>query len=88
MSNDLIQVRVPHELKRQAEAIFASMGLKTGDAVRVFFQQSVNQNGLPFQSIAKIPNSQTVSAMQETDNGITEKISLSDLRKNMRLPPQ
>ena len=64
------------------------MGLKTGDAVRVFFQQCVNQNGLPFQLIAKTPNSQTLSAMQETDNRTTEKISLSDLRKNMRLPPQ
>ena len=88
MSNDLIQVRIPHELKIQAEAIFTSIGLKTGDAVRVFFQQCINQNGLPFLLLAKVPNTETLLAMQETDNRQAQKISLSDLRKDMSLPPK
>lgn len=32
-----LQARVPAQLKRDADMLFRSMGLETGDAVRVFF---------------------------------------------------
>ncbi len=68
-TNDTVQARVSTELKAQAEAIFASMGLKTSDAIRLFLQQSVNSGGLPFQPKAKVPNAETLEAMKEVDNG-------------------
>lgn len=68
-TNDTVQARVSTELKAQAEAIFASMGLKTSDAIRLFLQQSVNSGGLPFQPKAKVPNTETLEAMKEADNG-------------------
>lgn len=86
MSNDLIQIRVPHDLKVQAEAVFAAIGLKTGEAIRVFLQQCINQNGLPFLLVGKQPNEETLKAMEESDSGKTEKISLGDLRRTMGLP--
>ena len=70
MANVMIQARVSQNLKQQAEQLFASMGLSVSEAVRVFLQQSVNERGLPFQPrAAKIPNAETIGAMEELDNG-------------------
>ncbi|HRI56473.1 MAG TPA: type II toxin-antitoxin system RelB/DinJ family antitoxin, partial [Anaerolineae bacterium] len=68
MSNVTIQSRVSPELKQQAEAVFASLGLSTSDAIRIFLQQSVNVGGLPFQPVAKRPNKETLAAMEELEN--------------------
>jgi DNA-damage-inducible protein J len=67
--NDTVQARVSAELKADAEALFASMGLKTSDAIRLFLQQSVNSGGLPFQPKAKVLNVETLEAMKEAESG-------------------
>ncbi len=69
MTNHTIQTRVSDSLKLEAEALFASMGLGLSDAIRMFLQQSINDGGIPFQPRAKIPNAETIAAMQELDNG-------------------
>ncbi|MBK8431142.1 MAG: type II toxin-antitoxin system RelB/DinJ family antitoxin [Chloroflexi bacterium] len=53
--NSTVQARISPELKEEAEAIFASMGMTTAEAIRIFLQQTVNMGGLPFQPMAKIP---------------------------------
>ncbi len=68
MSNVTIQSRVSPELKQQAEAVFAALGLSTSDAIRIFLQQSVNVGGLPFQPLAKRPSKETLAAMAELEN--------------------
>jgi len=65
MANHLVQARVSDALKTQADMIFTSIGLTTSDAIRMFLQQSVNLGGLPFQPMAKIPNKETIAAMEE-----------------------
>jgi DNA-damage-inducible protein J len=71
MSNVTVQSRVNPELKAQAESVFASMGMSTADAIRIFLQQSVNDGGLPFQPHAKIPNAETIAAFKEAEEGKT-----------------
>lgn len=44
-----IQVRVDDRLKSQADALFASIGLDTSSAIRVFLKQSVMRGGIPFE---------------------------------------
>jgi DNA-damage-inducible protein J len=69
MSNVTIQARVSPELKKQADALFTALGLSTADAIWVFLQQSVNMGGLPFQLIVKRPNTETLEAMAELEQG-------------------
>lgn len=79
MVNAVIQARVSGILKQQAEQLFAGMGLSLSEAIRVFLQQSVNERGLPFQPRAgKIPNAETLAAMEEIDNGGGTKISFEE----------
>jgi len=69
MANVTVQARVSPELKEQAEAILAEIGLSTTQAIRLFLQQPVNTAGLPFQPAAKRPNAETLEAMRELEQG-------------------
>ena len=44
-----LQVRVDDALKAQADSLFASIGMDTSSAVRVFLKQSVMRGGIPFE---------------------------------------
>lgn len=80
MSNLTVQARISPELKRDAEAVFAAMGMTIAEGIRVFLQQSVNIGGLPFQPSAKRPNAETLAAMDDIDAGRVERFdSLEDL---------
>ena len=63
MSKVTVQATINPELKKQAEAVFAALGLSTADAIRLFLQQTVNVGGLPFQPMVKRPNADTLEAM-------------------------
>ncbi|MCK5374315.1 MAG: type II toxin-antitoxin system RelB/DinJ family antitoxin [Alphaproteobacteria bacterium] len=60
-----LQTRISEDLKIRADALFKDMGLTTTDAVRMFLTQCINQGGLPFQPTGKIPNRQTLEALNE-----------------------
>lgn len=83
MSNDVIQIRIPHEMRQQADAVLASIGLKTPEAVRVFLQQCINCNGLPFRPTAQTPNAETLAAFQEIQDGKAQPTTLDTLQKRM-----
>lgn len=42
------QMRINPEVKRQVESVFSAYGLTLTDAVNIFIQQSLNEQGLPF----------------------------------------
>lgn len=67
MANSTVQARVDPQLKQEAEALFAAMGMTTAEAIRIFLQQTVNRGGLPFQPTAKMPNADTIQAMAELE---------------------
>jgi DNA-damage-inducible protein J len=70
MTSVTVQSRVNPELKKQAESLFAAIGMSTADAIRIFLQQSVNEGGLPFRpTLTKQPNAQTLEAMEELESG-------------------
>lgn len=47
--SDSFRLRMNPELKDQLEELYARNGLTLTDAVNIFFQQSLNAGGLPFQ---------------------------------------
>lgn len=42
------QMRINPEIRQGAEAIYANYGLSLTDAINIFIQQSLNEDGLPF----------------------------------------
>ena len=49
MATSLIQLRVDEKLKKQADELFADLGLDTGTALRIFLKQALKVGGLPFK---------------------------------------
>ena len=64
---NLIQVRVDGEIKRQADALFADLGIDTPTAIRIFLAQALKQHGLPFAVTQYTPNADTIAAMEEAN---------------------
>lgn len=53
-----LQIRIDDMLKKQADALFLSLGLDTSTAIRIFLNASIENAGLPFSvKHACIPNS-------------------------------
>ena len=46
---DVFRLRVNPEVRKELEAVYAKNGLTLTDAINVFFQQSLNVGGFPFQ---------------------------------------
>jgi DNA-damage-inducible protein J len=62
-----INARVDRQLKERAEKVLAQVGISTTDAVTMLLHQIVLRRGLPFE--VRIPNRETIDAMDELDAG-------------------
>ena len=69
-----MSIRMDTELKKQAEAMFADMGLNMTTAMNMFLRQVVRQGRIPFEIATDIPNAETVAAIKEMDDMISGKI--------------
>lgn len=49
MKNDVVRARIDSELKANAARVLAACGLEPSDAIRLFLQQVVAHQGLPFE---------------------------------------
>ena len=65
--------RVDKNLKKQADALFKSLGLNMSVALNMFLTQCVREQAIPFtpKITTKIKNSQTIT---ETENLINNNI--------------
>jgi DNA-damage-inducible protein J len=80
---DIIKARIEPELKSEATKVLNSLGLTPSAAIRIFFQQVVSEQGLPFP--VKRPNAATRTAMEdiENDRNLTSHKTLPDLWKDL-----
>ena len=56
----LIQVRVDEETKQKADRLFADLGFDTPTAIRIFLNQSIRREGMPFEVAKPAPNARTL----------------------------
>ena len=61
--NEIIQAHVDLDLKREAEEIFAELGLSATEAITLFYRQVILHQGMPFDM--RLPNADTVQTLRE-----------------------
>jgi len=66
-----ISSRIDRDLKEQAEAILAELGIKSSQAISMFYAQIVSHRGIPFE--LKVPNEETIAAVEELMDPIARK---------------
>lgn len=63
MSTTNINIRVNAELKKDAELLFADLGLNMSTAITMFLKSAVNHNGIPFEIKRVVREPLTLGAM-------------------------
>jgi DNA-damage-inducible protein J len=61
--NDVVRARIDPELKAEAVAVLAAMGLTASDAFRMMMTRIAVEKALPFDPL--VPNEVTIAAMRE-----------------------
>ena len=69
MKNVNITLRVDEDLKRQADTLFAELGLSMTTAFNIFLRQSVREQQIPFRVTKNVANAVTLAAMDNAEKG-------------------
>jgi len=78
-TDSTVRARIDAETKARATAALESMGLSVSDAIRLLLMRVAEEKRLPFT--VQTPNSKTVSAIKELENGQGQAASLDEIRK-------
>lgn len=62
-----VRARVDEDLKNEAAAVLAEMGLTVSDVVRIALTKIAREKALPFDM--RIPNAQTLETLAEAERG-------------------
>lgn len=83
MKNAVVRARIDSELKANAVRVLAACGLEPSDAIRLFLQQVVAHQGLPFEirSAESEPSLAELQVLkrqsQERDHRIARSVDVS-----------
>jgi DNA-damage-inducible protein J len=66
-ANTVVRARIDERVKKEAEAVLASIGLTVSDAFRLMMFRIATERALPFQPL--IPNDETIEAMKAARRG-------------------
>ena len=75
-------VYLDENVKEKAKEIYKRYGVSLSEAINMFLVQSVLERGLPFEM--KIPNDETINAMNEIREGKTDSISFEKLQEEAK----
>lgn len=78
------------ELKAQADALFAELGMNLSTAFNIFVRQSIREGRIPFDISLNQPNRETIAAMLEAemiakDRSVKGYSDLNELFKELKL---
>ena len=77
-TNTIVRARIDEQIKEDAAAVLAAMGLTISDAFRMLLTRISNEQALPFAPHA--PNATTIKAMKAARRGSVTKTSLAELQ--------
>ncbi len=63
----VVRARIDGEVKAEAEAVLASIGLTVSDAFRLMMIRIAKEKALPFEPL--VPNEETIEAMRAARRG-------------------
>lgn len=66
---DTLHIRVEPSVKQKAEEILSDLGLSITEAINVFLNQVILNDGIPFEIRKPKFNKETIQAIEDTKNG-------------------
>ena len=74
--NAVVRARISEEIKEEASAVLAAMGLTLSDAFRMMLTRVAAEKKLPFEPLE--PNAETIEAMKAARRGELVKAGRPD----------
>ena len=71
-ANTVVRARIDERIKKEAEAVLASIGLTVSDAFRLLMVRVAREKALPFEPL--VPNAETIAAMKAARRGELVKV--------------
>lgn len=68
-----IQVRVEEKMKRDAQKVFATMGLDLSSGIKLYLARVTQEQRVPFE--LRIPNTETAKAIRDLEAGKGQSFS-------------
>ena len=84
MATTNVTIRMDKELKAQADALFAALGLNMSTAMGVFCRQAVRLGKNPFELAVDVPNADTLAAIDDVNNNRNMSKAYDDMDELMR----
>jgi DNA-damage-inducible protein J len=75
-NNTVVRARIDGQVKEEAAAVLATIGLTVSDAFRLMMIRIAKDKALPFEPL--IPNAETIEAMKAARRGEVEKVGSID----------
>ena len=72
-ANAVVRARIDEQVKAEASAVLAAMGLTVSDAFRIMLIRIASEKALPFEPL--VPNEETIIAMREARQGSSTKFN-------------
>jgi len=76
MPNAIVRARIDGQVKEEAAAVLASIGLTVSDAFRLMMIRIAKDKALPFEPL--VPNAETIEAMKAARRGDLIKVGSPD----------
>lgn len=70
-TNTVVRARIDENIKEEASAVLATMGLTVSDAFRIMLTRVAHEKALPFEPL--VPNATTIQAMKEARRRVKTK---------------
>ena len=86
MAGQSTNIKIEPTLKREAQQLFADLGLDMTTAVNIFLRQAVKEHAIPFRIGDPAPNAETLEAIKEVEmmkKNPTQYKSYTDVDKMM-----
>jgi DNA-damage-inducible protein J len=78
VTDTVVRARIDEQVKEEATAVLATLGLTVSDAFRLMMMRIATDKALPFQPL--IPNAETIEAMKAVRRGdVTTVHSIDEL---------
>lgn len=63
-------VSLDADIKKEAQKLFAELGMDLSTAINIFIRQALRQHSIPFEITTDVPNEETIRAIENVRNGI------------------
>ncbi len=58
-------ISIDADVKKQAQALFADLGMDLSTAINIYLVKALSVQGIPFEVCREVPNAETIAAIEE-----------------------